>query len=237
MPKPLDETKRAAILADIRAGQKPRNQIARDHDVSPSTVTGVAKTAGITDAFDRSQTLKATRAKSDDNAAKRAQLYPLFCLYAYLAFRRAEGCGLKWTETDLDNSKLLVGETTIVQLGSEVIVQDEAKTEESQDWVTVPPEVIVPLRACRAQQAAERLRWGPQWNDTGFCFTWENEDPYDPEQVSGAFERTAFEAGLPPVSLRDIRHCAPTLALAGGEDIKVVSAMMRHTSVKVTADV
>jgi integrase len=39
------------------------------------------------------------------------------------------------------------------------------------------------------------------------------------------------------VSLRDIRHCAPTLALAGGEDIKVVSAMMRHTSVKVTADV
>jgi hypothetical protein len=39
------------------------------------------------------------------------------------------------------------------------------------------------------------------------------------------------------VTLRDVRHCAPTFALAGGEDIKVVSGMMRHTWVKITADV
>lgn len=165
------------------------------------------------------------------------RMYALFCLFAYLAFRRSEGCGLRWTETDLDESRLLVGETTLIQLGSRVIVQEEAKTEESRDWVTVPPEVTVPLRAWRSRQSQERLRWGPAWKDTGFCFTREDGAPYDPEQVSGAFERIAFDAGLPPVSLRDVRHCAPTLALAGGEDIKVVSSMMRHTSVKITADV
>ena len=44
-------------------------------------------------------------------------------------------------------------------------------------------------------------------------------------------------AGLPPVSLRDVRHCAPTFALAAGKDIKAVSEMMRHTSVKITADI
>lgn len=171
------------------------------------------------------------------DAASSHRMYPLFCLFAYLAFRRGEGCGLKWTETDLDEGRLLVGESTLIQLGSAVIEQDDSKTEESRDWVTVPPEVTGPLRACRKQQAAERLSWGPAWNDTGYCFTWQDGTPYDPEQVSGAFERIASGAGLPPVTLRDVRHCAPTFALAGGEDIKVVSGMMRHTSVKITADV
>jgi integrase len=103
--------------------------------------------------------------------------------------------------------------------------------------VTVMPDVADPLRAWRKKQTAERLQWGPAWRDTGYCFTQENGEPYDPEQVSGAWERVAFDAGLPPVTLRDARHFAPTLALAAGEDIKVVSEMMRHTSIKITADV
>jgi integrase len=171
------------------------------------------------------------------DAAAGHRMYPVFCVACYLAFRRSEACGLKWTETDLDAGTLLVGESTLVQLGKEVIAQDEAKTEESRAWVTVQPEVSGPLRACRKQQAAERLKWGPDWKDTGYCFTWENGEPYDPEQVSGAWERIAYGAGLPPVTLRDARHFAPTIALAAGEDIKVVSEMMRHTSIKITGDV
>lgn len=74
MPKPLDDAKRAAILADIRAGTLSRNAIARAHDVSPSTVTKLAKDAEVTDAFDRSQTVQATRAREADNASRRATL-------------------------------------------------------------------------------------------------------------------------------------------------------------------
>jgi len=73
MPAPLAPARRAAILADIQAG-KPRNQIARDHHVSAGTVTNIARQAGETEAFDRSATLKAARAKQVDNKAKRAQL-------------------------------------------------------------------------------------------------------------------------------------------------------------------
>lgn len=74
MPKPLPADKRAAILKDIQAGQKSRNQIARDHGVSVSTVSGIAKDAGLTDAFDRSKTKSATRAREVDCKALRAQL-------------------------------------------------------------------------------------------------------------------------------------------------------------------
>jgi integrase len=171
------------------------------------------------------------------DAAAGHRMYPVFCMACYLAFRRSEACGLKWTETDLDAGKVLVGESTLVQIGREVIAQDEAKTDESRAWAAIRPEVSDPLKAWRRQQAEERLAFGPGWNDTGYCFTWQDGRPYDPEQVSGAWERVAFDAGLPPVTLRDARHFAPTLALAAGEDIKAVSEMMRHTSIKITGDV
>lgn len=74
MPKPLPPKKRAAILADIKAGQKSRNAIARDHGVSTSTVSGIASSEGLTDAFDRSGTEAATRARVIDCKAAREQL-------------------------------------------------------------------------------------------------------------------------------------------------------------------
>lgn len=74
MPAPLAPQKRAAILEDIQAGGKSRNQIARKHHVAASTVGRIASEEGITDAFDRTNTLKGARAKAADNKAKRAQL-------------------------------------------------------------------------------------------------------------------------------------------------------------------
>jgi hypothetical protein len=74
LPAPLDQAKRDAILADINAGHKTRNQIARDHQVSGSTVTKIAGHAKGSAAFDRSQTENATRARQADNAAVRAEL-------------------------------------------------------------------------------------------------------------------------------------------------------------------
>jgi hypothetical protein len=109
------------------------------------------------------------------------RMYPLFCLFTYMAFRRSVACGLKWTDTDLAGGKLLVGENTLIQLGAEIVEQDESKTEESRSWVTAPAEVVTPLAACQMQQEEERLEWEDAWNDTGYCFTWEDGKPYDPE--------------------------------------------------------
>lgn len=74
MPPPLNDTKRASILADIQARQLSRNAIARKHHVSPGTVSNIAKAAHVTDAFDRSKTENATRARVFDAKAARARL-------------------------------------------------------------------------------------------------------------------------------------------------------------------
>lgn len=74
MPAPLDNTKRAAILTDIQAGQLSRNAIARKHHVAPSTVTKLAKDTGTTTAFDRTHAEKGARARRFDAKLARAQL-------------------------------------------------------------------------------------------------------------------------------------------------------------------
>lgn len=74
MPPRMAPERRAAILRDIQAGGKSRNEIARAHGVAASTVGQIAAAEGITDAFDRTHALKGARAKAVDNRAKRAQL-------------------------------------------------------------------------------------------------------------------------------------------------------------------
>ena len=41
---------------------------------------------------------------------------------------------------------------------------------------------------------------------------------------------------LPPIRLHDLRHLAATLALTAGVEMKVVSAMLRHSTLSITAD-
>lgn len=41
---------------------------------------------------------------------------------------------------------------------------------------------------------------------------------------------------LPPIRLHDLRHLAATLALTAGVDMMVVSAMLRHKTLTITAD-
>ena len=53
-----------------------------------------------------------------------------------------------------------------------------------------------------------------------------------PGSVSQRFERLR----LPPIRLHDLRHWAATPSFAAGKDIKVVSAMLRHSPRKITGD-
>ncbi|MEV6869078.1 tyrosine-type recombinase/integrase [Streptosporangium subroseum] len=48
--------------------------------------------------------------------------------------------------------------------------------------------------------------------------------------------RLAFEAGLPPIRLHDLRHGAATMGPSAGADMATIKAMLRHSSITITAD-
>ena len=59
-----------------------------------------------------------------------------------------------------------------------------------------------------------------------------------PAPLAGAitFDSCRSGRGRPAGRRPRLRHGAATLALAGGADLKIVSAMLRHSSITITAD-
>ncbi|WP_233611534.1 tyrosine-type recombinase/integrase [Amycolatopsis sp. WAC 01376] len=87
-----------------------------------------------------------------------------------------------------------------------------------------------------ACQGADKVRLGSEWVDSGLLFTQPDGSPLHPADVTERFYEIVRQAGLPPIRLHDLRHGAATLALAAGADMKVVQAMLRHSSITVTAE-
>jgi integrase len=172
-----------------------------------------------------------------DHAAEHdPRLYATFCVIAHCGLRRGEACGLPWAEVDFGAAAVTVS-TQITQVGWEPVT-GPPKTAASLATVRMDLEVTVPaLRAWRAEQLRERVAYGQGWTDTGLVLSHPDGRAYHPAQLTGRFERVAYAAGLPPIRLHDLRHCAATLALAAGADITAVSRMMRHASVQITADI
>jgi integrase len=169
------------------------------------------------------------------DAAAEDRLYPLFHLITFRGMRRGEACALKWPDVDLDSGLLMVGDNR-VQLGWEV-EESTPKSESSDAAVSLDSGTVAVLRAWRKLQLEERLAWGPAWSDTGHVFTHEDGAPLHPAQVTARFRWIAFDAGLPPIRLHDLRHGAATIAHAAGADLKAIQAMLRHSSITITADI
>jgi integrase len=163
------------------------------------------------------------------------RLYPLFCVIAHCALRRGEACGLPWTEVNWDAAAIQIS-TQTVTVGWQTVTSTP-KTDSSIAVVRLDDETAGVLRGQQARQQAEKEAWTGAWADTGLVFTHEDGTAYHPGSLTTALERLAFAAGLPPVRLHDLRHCAATLALAGGADITSVSRLLRHASIQITADV
>jgi integrase len=167
----------------------------------------------------------------------RAAVHRLFALYRLIALRglrRGEAVGLRWKDVDLNAGTAGV-HWQITQLGWEP-VQGRPKTEASDRTIALDADTITALRAHRKRQAAERLAAGQAWTESGFVFTDQIGRPLHPQQVSDQFYLLAFEAGLPPVRLHDLRHGAASLMLAAGVDLKIVQETLGHVSSTFTRD-
>jgi integrase len=166
--------------------------------------------------------------------AETHRLYALLHLIAFRGLRRGEAVGLRWTEVDLELGTLTVSRQ-ILQLGAH-LETGQPKSDSGERTIALDAATVEVLRLHRRRQLEERLQWGAAWTDTGLVFTAEDGTALVPDHVSRLFARLVKEADLPPVRLHDLRHGAATLALAGGANLKVVSEMLGHSTIAITAD-
>lgn len=150
------------------------------------------------------------------------QLYALFHVAALLGLRRGEAVGLRWCDVDLASRTLSVVRQLVERDGRGVCLP---KTDASCRMVALDRGTTALLR-----RLARRDPTG-DW-----VFSHDQGRPWSPSYVSRTFRMLVDEAGLPPIRFHDLRHGAATLSLAAGNELRVVQAMLGHSSIVLTAD-
>ncbi|WP_156722606.1 site-specific integrase [Streptomyces apocyni] len=179
--------------------------------------------------------------------AESDRLYAFFHLIAFRGLRRGEGVGQDWVNVDLDGQAITIAKTIITDGWTPT--ESLPKTDGAAATIALDSVNVGVLREHRARQLAERDTWNAEakqeradgkdvadWVDTGKVFVDLDGSWLHPEKVSDAFRRICKQADLPPINLRDLRHCAATLIHAGGGDLHAIKETLRHSTIKLASD-
>lgn len=169
------------------------------------------------------------------DAAQSSRYGILFDFLANTGLRRGEALALRWQDVDLVRNTLQV-RATLARVDGK-LVRLPPKTTSSRRNVPLSARAAEILRNARQRQLADQKSVDPWWTDTGFVFTTEAGEPCDPRNALRALKSAATHAGLPNVSLHTLRHTAATLMLLNNVPLKVVSEILGHSSITITADI
>lgn len=166
--------------------------------------------------------------------ARTDRWYPVFHLLALCGLRRGEVCGLRWEDVNLAAGTLSI--VRQVQRRSGQVVESAPKSAAGTRTLALDHTTLTVLRQHRHRQNLERDAAESSWRQGGWVFTYRDGRPLAPDRLTRHFNVLVARSGLPPVRLHDLRHGTATLALAAGTDLKVVSAMLGHATIQLTAD-
>jgi integrase len=178
------------------------------------------------------------------------RLSALYELAAYAGLRRAELCGLRWSDLDGDGTGLRVRQTIVSVTSNQVTPERAAcpvyaevhtgrlfkapKSRKGRRWVPLAAPAQDALARHREIQLEERDFFGIDYQDHGLVFCRPDGLPLRPDRVTVEFEKHVTACGLPMVRLHDTRHGACSLMLAGGVPIEVVQLILGHSTPEVT---
>jgi integrase len=162
------------------------------------------------------------------------ELAPLYETIAATGLRRGEALGLRWADIDLDHGVISVRQQ-LVTLGR-VVSFEPPKTASGARRIELDAHTTGVLLDQRLRQDADRQQWGDAYEDHGLVFARPNGEPLPPNLVTKRFGQLSEQAGVRRVRLHDLRHGAASLRLAAGVNIGLVSKILGHSTIGITAD-
>jgi integrase len=155
-------------------------------------------------------------------AAGGDRLEALWMLALKYGLRPAELVALRWHDIDLAAGVLKVA---------------KAKSQAGVRDLPLLAGTLDALKAHRRQQRAERLAAGPLWRESGHVFTRPDGQPIYYHLFKREWHALLARAQVADRRPYAARHSAATLLLEGDVPLEVVSAILGHSGISITADV
>jgi integrase len=182
------------------------------------------------------QTLAGDQVRLFLETAKGERLEALYVLALATGMRQGELLGLPWKHVDLKKGTLRVRQSLTLSKGGYTF--SRPKTEASRRNLELRPEAIEALKAHRKRQLEETMRYNGLRGDLGLVFCSTTGTPIRRQNLQRrSFKPLLKKAGLPDIRFHDLRHTFATLTLAKGANVKTVSKMLGHSTIRVTLDV
>ena len=159
----------------------------------------------------------------------------LYALMLSTGLRRGEALGLLWKDFDREAGVLRVARQ-LKREGTHLVTTD-TKTAKSRRAVNLPEPMQLALLEHEKRQVDERKTLGDSWIETGYIFTSSIGTPIDPRNLYREFQGICRKADIGDWHPHELRHSAASLMLAQGVKIQVVSQVLGHASIRMTADV
>jgi integrase len=164
---------------------------------------------------------------------RRTRFLIAYLLAAICGLRRGEIAALRWKNVDLDAGILKIVQTTR-QIGKAVSYKPVKNTKGRP--VALSGLMLEELKAHRAKQAEELLRFGVKLSGESFVFAQPDGSPIKPGSVTNEWKRLVKKHVLPRIRFHDLRHTHATAMLASGVHPKIASERLGHSSIAITLD-
>lgn len=166
---------------------------------------------------------------------KDESIYPVIYIAANFGLRRSEVLGLEWSAIDLD-AKTMVIRKTVSKVTKEVVAE-RTKTKSSHRVLPIPAPCVEFFRALKRQQLLDRVAMGAEYHVNDWVCKQKNGEPFHGDYINHKFPELLEKYGLDKITFHELRHTFASLMIINGIDLKRVSELMGHSSIKVTADI
>ena len=181
------------------------------------------------------ETLSAENVGAFFSAASQDRFGALYVLTVTSSLRPGELLALKREDVDLEAGALSVRRSVSEDEGGPII-REETKTSSGRRLELLPV-ADEALKKHRLRQNEERVRYRGLWRDLGLIFPSTTGTIMRRNNLHRrSYKPLLKKAGLPDIRLYDLRHTFATPIFENKEQLKLVSEMLGHASVKQTAN-